>query len=86
MPIISSFYGIKIFINYNDHNEPHFHAQYGEYKCMISIEKVELIKGNMPSKQLKIILGWASLHQEQLKENWYLATIGESLYEVEPLR
>lgn len=47
MPIISSFYGIKIFINYNDHNEPHFHAQYREYKCMISIDRIELIKGKM---------------------------------------
>lgn len=53
---------------------------------MVSIDKIELIRGNMPNKQLKIILGWASIHQEQLKENWYLASIGESLYSINPIK
>lgn len=86
MPIISTFYGIKIYIYYDDHNEPHFHAQYGEYTCIISIAKIEIIHGNMPGKQLKIILAWASLHQEELKENWYLASIGETLYPIVPIK
>ena len=30
MPTISRFYGIVIFMNYNDHNPPHFHARYQE--------------------------------------------------------
>ncbi|HBF76754.1 MAG TPA: DUF4160 domain-containing protein, partial [Clostridiaceae bacterium] len=28
MPEISSFYGIKITMYYNDHLPPHFHAKY----------------------------------------------------------
>lgn len=86
MPIISTFYGIKIFIYYDDHNKPHFHAKYGEYKCIISIEDIELINGNMPSKQLKIILAWASIHQTKLQKNWYLASIGESLFPIIPIK
>lgn len=35
MPIICSFRGIRITINYNDHMPPHFHAYYGEYECCV---------------------------------------------------
>lgn len=28
MPSVSRFYGILIFMNYNDHQPPHFHARY----------------------------------------------------------
>lgn len=31
------------------------------------------LEGSMPSKQLKMSLGWAAFHQEGLKENWELA-------------
>jgi len=32
MPTLSKFYGIVVFMNYNDHNPPHFHPRYsGSY-------------------------------------------------------
>jgi hypothetical protein len=46
MPTLSSFYGIKITMNYNDHNPPHIHAEYQDYEAVI----IELL-GN----KLKII-------------------------------
>lgn len=30
MPEVSRFFGIVIFMNYNDHLPPHFHAKYQE--------------------------------------------------------
>lgn len=38
MPQISVFYGIIILMNYSDHQPPHFHAWYNEYKAIINIE------------------------------------------------
>lgn len=32
MPVISKFLGIVITMYWNEHNPPHFHAKYGEYK------------------------------------------------------
>ena len=52
MPIICTFRGIKIYINYSDHMPPHFHAYYGEYECCIDINEIEKINGDMPNKQL----------------------------------
>ncbi len=34
MPEVSRFYGIVIKIFYDDHNPPHFHAEYGEYEVL----------------------------------------------------
>ncbi len=42
MPIVSTFYGFIITMFFQEHNPPHFHVQYGEYKAIITI-KDELI-------------------------------------------
>lgn len=34
MPEISLFYGIHITMFYNDHNPPHFHAEYAGHKAL----------------------------------------------------
>jgi hypothetical protein len=47
MPEISRFYGIVIMMFYSDHNPPHFHANYGEYRVVIDISE-EVVKGFMP--------------------------------------
>lgn len=85
MPTICMFRGIKIYINYNEHIPPHFHAKYGEYECSITIDDIELLNGDMPNKQLKMLFGWAALHQEELKEEWYLAEQKQELFPIAPL-
>jgi hypothetical protein len=86
MPTICMFRGIKIYINYQEHVPPHFHAEYGEFQCSIIIEDIELLSGSMPNKQLKMLMGWAALHQEELKEEWYLAQLQKELFPIEPLK
>lgn len=86
MPIICSFRGIKITINYKDHMPSHFHAYYGEFECCIDIEELEKLNGTMPNKQLKMLLGWAAIHQEELKENWYLSRQNQELFCIDPLK
>ncbi len=66
MPLIHSLEGIKIYVYYNDHLPPHFHALYAEYEVMITIETLEVIKGQMPTKSLKKVLAWAKDNQNVL--------------------
>lgn len=73
-------------MNYRDYSPPHFHAAYGEYSCCISVEDMELIGGSMPNKQLKLLYGWAALHQEELLEEWDLAQKQLELFPIEPLK
>ena len=84
MPEISRFYGILIFMFYNDHNHPHFHVGYGEYKAVINFDE-EIVKGNMPKRALKLVFEWMDLHKEELMKNGELARNGEPLNKIEPL-
>ena len=86
MPTISMFRGIKVYINWADHMPPHFHAKYGGDEVIVSINELEVIEGDMPNKQLKMLLGWAAFHQEELVENWELARKKQDLSAIEPLR
>jgi len=38
MPEISRFFGIVVFMFYNDHAPAHFHVRYGEHKATIAIK------------------------------------------------
>jgi hypothetical protein len=35
---------------YDDHHPPHFHAIYGEYKAVISIQDLAILEGDLPPK------------------------------------
>ncbi len=86
MPTIGFFRGIKIFINWGDHAEPHIHVEYGEHKATIKLNEIELDKGSLPKKQLRLVLAWCELHKDELMENWELASKGENTFMIEPLR
>lgn len=65
---------------------PHFHATYGGEEVIVLINEIEVLEGNMPNKQLKMLLGWAALHQDELLENWELAVKKQELFAIEPLK
>ena len=45
-----------------------------------------MIESTLGRRQLRFVLAWAELHQEELLENWRLARAGETLQQIEPLR
>ena len=38
MPVISYFFGIYIRMYHDDHNPPHFHAEYQGYEALVDIK------------------------------------------------
>lgn len=86
MPTLSMFYGIIIrMFNNNEHNPPHFHAQYQNFNAVFDMDG-ELIKGEMPKKQIKLISAWAEIHRDELLANWELAITDQPLYKIDPLK
>ena len=88
MPIISMFYGIIIrmyLIDNQHHNIPHFHAKYAEFEASIRIEDGEILAGDLPRKQLRLVQAWTELHQDELQADWELAVAGENPYKINPL-
>ena len=71
-------------MNYADHQPPHFHAWYGEYKVIVSIQN-GIVKGEMPARALKLIFEWLGIHREELMRNWEKAQNKQVLDKIEPL-
>ena len=86
MPRISSFYGIVIWMYWNDHNPPHFHATYGDFEILIRITDLSIYSGSLPSRAFGLVMEWASLHQNELMENWVLLKEEMNIKKIEPLK
>ncbi|GAB4577835.1 MAG: DUF4160 domain-containing protein [Anaerolineales bacterium] len=85
MPCISQFFGVAIYMYYNDHLPPHFHAEYGEYEALYEIETMDVIRGVLPRRAHNMVVEWALLHRAELRENWNLARLGQALEQIESL-
>ncbi len=79
MPIISYFFGIYIRMYHDDHNPPHFHAEYQGYEALIEIKSGNILEGELPKRAFKIIREWVEENRELLMENWERAINFESL-------
>lgn len=82
------FYGIiiRMYCAPEEHNPPHFHAYFAEYKAIININTCEMVEGTLPKKQLKLVLAWAELKQDELTANWELVMNCELPFRIEPLK
>ena len=86
MSEISRFFGITIYLYYNDHNPPHFHAVYGEYEAQIKIAGLTVFAGYLPPRALGLVMEWASMHGKELKKAWEQARSSQKLDKIEPLK
>ncbi len=75
-----------MYLGKKEHNPPHFHAYYQDYKGIFDINTCEMADGNIPGKQIKLIEAWAELHKEELLADWTLAQNGEIPFKIDPLR
>ena len=50
MPEISRFLGIIISMYFDEHNPPHFHVKYNEYRAAMSIKNLNITAGSIPAK------------------------------------
>jgi hypothetical protein len=85
MPTISAFYGIRIRMHWDDHAPPHFHARYAGAEVTIDIQTLAPIRGTLPRHAMLLVLEWARLHQDELRENWLRCTRRENLTAIPPL-
>ena len=88
MPEISRFYGIiiRMFVEIGaPHHRPHFHAYYQEQVGIFSIDPVELIAGELPARQRRLVEAWAELHQAELLADWRLLQAGQKPFKITPL-
>jgi Domain of unknown function (DUF4160) len=84
MPVISRFFGIVVYMNYNEHNPPHFHARYQFQQVSIEIRSGR-VTGEMATRALQMLQEWRSVHYEALLATWDLARDRLPLAAIPPL-
>lgn len=86
MPIISMFFGIIIRMFYNEHEPPHFHAEYQGQRGTFDLSGYMRV-GNIQSKTaLRLIKEWTLLHRAEIETNWQRMKVGQPLEGIEPLQ
>ena len=59
--------------------------EYNGKKALIDINDAYVLQGALPSRQLKLVLAWCVIHQDELMQNWELAKDGKPLNKINPL-
>jgi hypothetical protein len=85
VPEISRFFGIVIKMFFDDHNPPHFHAEYGDSLVLIDIRTLSAFAGRLPPRAMGLVIEWATLHQQELISNWERAQAKQELQSIAPL-
>ena len=83
------FYWVIVYLYFYDNKEhkvPHIHATYQEHKCVFSIETGEIIAGEIPNNKSRLVQAWIEIHRDELMANWTLATAGDELFRIAPLK
>ncbi len=73
-----------LFMDNIQHNKPNVHVFYGEYTASVAIDG-ELLAGALPVRQLKMVIGWLALHEDELYKAWNNAVQGIAFEKIKPL-
>lgn len=86
MPRISAFYGIVIYMYWNEKDHPvaHFHAYHAGRRASVSLSG-EVLAGRLEPRALQFVREWAKLRQDEILANWERARLNEPLHGIEPL-
>ncbi|MGO9019109.1 MAG: DUF4160 domain-containing protein [Syntrophobacteraceae bacterium] len=74
-----------IYMYYNDHSPPHFHAEYAGGEVLIEIQTLRILSGSISRRAHALVIEWADLHRDELSANWQRARYGEVLLPIESL-
>lgn len=87
VPQISRFYGISIWMYWNEgsHQTAHVHARYGGRWASVAIDPPHVLAGDLPPRARSLVLEWAQLHRDELLANWEHAARDEPMVRIAPL-
>jgi len=54
---------------FNDHDPPHFHIRYQQFRARVRIEDGEIIDGRLPPTASRLVREWTALRHAELMKN-----------------
>jgi hypothetical protein len=70
-------------VYFNEHEPPHFHAEYGGTRAAVSFDGARCAA--LPPRALRLVRDWSRMRQAELAKNWALARNGLGLVTIAPL-
>jgi len=89
MAIISMFYGIIIsmyFFDNRKHKAPHIHVKFQDQEAILSIPEGKILEGELKPNKMKLVQAWIEIHNDELMADWELASHGETIFKIDPLK
>ena len=85
VPEICRFFGIVIQMYFREHPIAHFHVRYGGLRAVVAIESFAILSGSLPPRVVGLVAEWATLHRDELRDDWDRARQGLPLKKIAPL-
>jgi hypothetical protein len=78
MPRVSTFYGVVIYMYWNERDHPvaHFHAYHAGRRASVSADG-DVLAGSLESRALQFVREWAALRHDEILANWERARRNE---------
>src|SRR5215471_17260575 len=86
MPRVSAFYGVVIYMYWNERDHPvvHFHAYHAGRRASVSVDGT-LLAGSLEPRAAQFVREWAVLRRKEIMDNWERARKNEPLLVIPPL-
>lgn len=85
MPRLSVFYGIAIYMYYNDHPPPHFHARHEGEDAVFEVPSLAMVTGKIKPRAHALVVEWAAQHRAELAAAWVRCREGGPPEPIPPL-
>jgi hypothetical protein len=85
VPTIAYFLGIAVRMFFNDHDPPHFHVRYQQFRARVRVEDGAIIDGRLPPTVTRLVKEWTQLRRDALMRNWMAARTDQQLEWIEGL-
>lgn len=53
---------------------------------VIAIPTGDILEGSLKPNKLKLVQAWIEIHQDDLLADWELASAGEAVFKIDPLK
>ena len=68
------------------HHLPHFHVYYQDEVACFAIDPIVRLRGELPTRQQRLVEAWTELHTKELLDNWERLQNDQPVFKIAPLR
>jgi hypothetical protein len=86
MPRVSTFYGVVIYMLWNERDHPvaHFQVYHAGRRASVSADG-DVLAGSLDPRALQFVREWAALRRSEILADWERARRNEPLLGIDPL-